>query len=475
MAMGLGVAIGIGRNLKAGTNVSGGGGDVTAPTITSTNTATVAENATLSKSLTADETVTWSISGGADAAHFEISGSTLRWVSNGTKDYDVAGDANADNVYVVNVVATDTALNPSSVQTISVTLTDVADGPVNTVAPAITGTPTVGQTLTTTDGTWTGTPTPTLARKWQADTAGNGTFADIGGATASTYLLTSGEQGDKVRVVVTGTNTAAPAGVAANSNQTATIAAAGGGGSAESTVVISAMTAAGSTPDSTREALIRTLVDALVTAGVWAKLDIFYCFRAHSSSVAFLDWKGRSNATQMVGGTFTIDRGWAGNGTTQYLNSGFNPTTAVTPVYTQNNAHFGFWTNTTGAGANVDMGADAGAYLSSLSSSNNQTRGMIHVASAGNYGTAGASTVNQHYVITRSASNAFVIYRSAVSHGSGSTASSAPNNSSFTIGRGAATAFSARQYSFAHIGSNLTAQNVTDLYNALNAYITGTP
>lgn len=112
--------------------------DVTAPTITSTNTASVAENATLSKSLTANETVTWSITGGADAARFEISGSTLRWASNGTKDFEAPDDANADNVYVVQVTATDAALNATN-QTISVTVTNVAEGPVwadTYVAPA---------------------------------------------------------------------------------------------------------------------------------------------------------------------------------------------------------------------------------------------------------------------------------------------------------------------------------------------------
>jgi hypothetical protein len=42
--------------------------DTTAPTITSANTASVQENSPLSHALTADETVTWSIVGGADAA-----------------------------------------------------------------------------------------------------------------------------------------------------------------------------------------------------------------------------------------------------------------------------------------------------------------------------------------------------------------------------------------------------------------------
>jgi hypothetical protein len=101
--------------------------DDTAPTITSANTANVAENATLSHTLTANETVTWSTVGGVDEDKFEISGSTLRWASNGTKDYEAPDDNNTNNTYVVNVRATDTAGNTAD-QTITVTVTDVAEG-----------------------------------------------------------------------------------------------------------------------------------------------------------------------------------------------------------------------------------------------------------------------------------------------------------------------------------------------------------
>jgi hypothetical protein len=101
--------------------------DEVAPTITSANTANVAENVTLSHTLTANETVTWSIVGGVDAGNFEISGSTLRWAGNGTQDYESPQDDDGDNAHVVQVRATDTALNTTN-QTITVTVTDVAEG-----------------------------------------------------------------------------------------------------------------------------------------------------------------------------------------------------------------------------------------------------------------------------------------------------------------------------------------------------------
>lgn len=99
------------------------GADTTPPTITSANTDSVFENVALSHALTANETVTWSIVGGADQTKFDISSSTLRWFGNGTKNYEVPDDANTDNVYVVTVRATDLASNTAD-QTISVTVLD---------------------------------------------------------------------------------------------------------------------------------------------------------------------------------------------------------------------------------------------------------------------------------------------------------------------------------------------------------------
>jgi len=108
--------------------VFSGGGDTTPPTITSANTASNIEGTTLSHALTANESVTWSIVGGADQADFEISGSTLRWASNGTQSYASPADADANNVYVVTVRATDGASNTTD-QTISVTVTEAYSGP----------------------------------------------------------------------------------------------------------------------------------------------------------------------------------------------------------------------------------------------------------------------------------------------------------------------------------------------------------
>jgi hypothetical protein len=99
--------------------------DTTAPTITSSASPSQAENSTFNLTLLADEYIpTWAIVGGADQALFSLTGNVLSMTA---KDFEIPIDANADNVYVVQVRATDVAGNNSTTQTINVTITDVGE------------------------------------------------------------------------------------------------------------------------------------------------------------------------------------------------------------------------------------------------------------------------------------------------------------------------------------------------------------
>lgn len=126
-------------------------------------------------------------------------------------------DYSIDNIVVDGKMAASLSIKATGAVTVS-----AAAAPVNEVLPAIGGIARVGVTLTAFPGQWTGGPTFTY--QWQEDTAGNGTWTNITGATAQTFVPTTGQLTDRVRVIVTGTNSVGSA--SANSAPTiATIAA----------------------------------------------------------------------------------------------------------------------------------------------------------------------------------------------------------------------------------------------------------
>jgi hypothetical protein len=79
--------------------------------------------------------------------------------------------------------------------------------PVISGVPTISGTETVGSTLTATAASVTGTPTPTRTWQWQRSADGSTGWANISGATASTYTLVSADLNQYLRVSQIETNT----------------------------------------------------------------------------------------------------------------------------------------------------------------------------------------------------------------------------------------------------------------------------
>ena len=107
--------------------------------------------------------VTWSVRGGFDADKFMIGAESGELAFKSAPDYESPGDQGANNVYVVQVAATDAATR-SDTLLVLVTVTDVADestpepeptpGPTATPMPEPTATPTAEPTVA---------PTPTMA------------------------------------------------------------------------------------------------------------------------------------------------------------------------------------------------------------------------------------------------------------------------------------------------------------------------
>ncbi len=77
--------------------------------------------------------------------------------------------------------------------------------PANTAPPSVSGSAVEGQTLTASSGTWSGSPT-SYAYQWEDCDTAPASCSHIAGATASTRVLSSGDVGHTLRVVVKATN-----------------------------------------------------------------------------------------------------------------------------------------------------------------------------------------------------------------------------------------------------------------------------
>ena len=108
----------------------------------------------------------------------------------------------------VQVTAKNSAGSSSatSAQTAVVGAAPVA--PANGSPPTISGAAQAGQTLTASPGTWSGTPPISYSYQWRRCDAAGGSCADILGAAAQTYTLTTSDVGSTLRVAAAASNSA---------------------------------------------------------------------------------------------------------------------------------------------------------------------------------------------------------------------------------------------------------------------------
>lgn len=212
-----------------------------------------------------------------------------------------------------------------------------------------------------------------------------------------------------------------------------------------------------------------TLVETLVTDGVWAEMDVFYVFASHtnSTSEALINWKnpGTYNATASGSPTFTAYQGFTGDGDDAQVQL-YNPSTQGTN-FTQNDASFGAYVY-----AIVDENAAIIAQ---------GTRNTIIPDYSGNvywkinygsniYGPANSSA--GMVIATRSASNATALYIRGTSAQTGSQASTALQSYPFyALANPDSYQWGTATVSMAFCGGNLSSTLVTSLTNGFATYM----
>lgn len=227
-------------------------------------------------------------------------------------------------------------------------------------------------------------------------------------------------------------------------------------------------------PTLLRQIAINNLISGLVVADVWDDLDVLYLFAAADSQAALLNWKSTSyNCTNGTGVTFTADRGYTGDGASNYLEPGFAPGNGQ---FTAGNHTFGRWTRTLGVSGGASLGTENGSERVSIrdQDTSNLTTYNGPNGAPKNWLTNSLGNVS----VTQSAVSDYDAYRNGASLGNNANGlSSVAGFGPFFIlaernSVGSAVQFSDSQLSAVYFGAALTATKTAQLHTALQSYMT---
>lgn len=241
----------------------------------------------------------------------------------------------------------------------------------------------------------------------------------------------------------------------------------------ETEAVIGRMNA---TPSDTRKGLINNLISALISGGVWSRLDALWVMAAHDSQAAAVNWiSGNFTAAQVNSPVFTADRGFAGNGTSSYLNTGYVPGAVGTQATPED--HVGGVVVQSGIGMNNNFvfgnttfaltPQNSASFITARSANTNTTLGTVTVPT--DVGHSTFMRINDGSLNVRFYRNG--VFNSQSARGLGSLSNEAlyvgglNNANTFTLGN-------TRRVSILYGGKSLTDTQLMAAQNAFNTYLT---
>jgi hypothetical protein len=223
-------------------------------------------------------------------------------------------------------------------------------------------------------------------------------------------------------------------------------------------------------PSAGQQTLQNQLVVDLKAGGIWSKLDTFAVFATDGNSdFALIDWIRLSQYTAVNSPTFTTNVGFSGNGTSAYVNTNFNP--SISGVnYTLNDASrvmYGDLPNDNsysesagGTSDNYTRNANSSA-RQKINQSNNFLLTAPPIYTGSNFFRA----------INRTSMVNMELFGNLSQTSTTATSTTISNNPQRVLSGGNGFSSSGNIFKIYGMGASLVSEN-TDLYNALNTYIT---
>lgn len=238
---------------------------------------------------------------------------------------------------------------------------------------------------------------------------------------------------------------------------------------AEAETLVAAMNVA---PNKARKALIDDFVGALKAASVWSKLDVLWVLAAHDEQAGRLNWKspGGFTLTAVNGPTLTTDRGFSGNGSTSYLDTGWNRLTDGVQ-FTQDNAHISVYQRTSPNGNEAVSENNAGFRLAVNAGAGALSRTRLN--SGTELQAPAGGTLPLHVIGRRNDGSSVSIVRDGVEVLPPTTATSSVfGGGNVRLGVRATGTFVTSQVALLSLGAYLNDLESLSLYNACHDYMT---
>ncbi len=254
---------------------------------------------------------------------------------------------------------------------------------------------------------------------------------------------------------------------------------------ADTTAWVNAVVGAGGSVSAGRQTVVNTLITSLKAHSLWTVHDRIWLLAAENTQSALIDIKNLSTATNS-GATFTTDQGYAGNASSQYIDTNFAPNAGVN--FTQNSASVSCYvrTNRTSGQDKSAVGVYDDLSTGYTSRFEPYSNGDVIVCPLNTGGansfdqfSNAAGTARGFYTVSRTGSTTTDVYRnsSASSLATRTAASATLISSSFYIGASRLTSAVAHRYSDDQIavvafGAGLSGANAAQFQTDINAYMT---
>jgi hypothetical protein len=215
------------------------------------------------------------------------------------------------------------------------------------------------------------------------------------------------------------------------------------------------------TPSVGRKRLMDTLIKALIAAGVWASLDGLWVPAAADAQAASLNWVANNAVTLNGGITFTADRGYTGNGTTGWIDTG------VTPALAVHNS------NAAGVYMNQDVNLNSGQLAAgSIEVFVKATGPQLQGFSEGSSAFVSVVDGTGYSALTRTDGTTITLQKNATQTASAHSSSGFSGLPTSLMSIAGGVALSTGRMAAAHVGSGLTTTQLSNLYAALLSYLT---